>query len=450
MLIKRGRYSFLIRPILITLDLTLLLILSFTFFRELIDYRFVIFLIFSWLISSYITDFYEVYRFTKIVTLLSLLTKQILFFAVLLFAYFGVFRISKYSLDDILYYLLGLIIAIGSFKFLTYYALRQYRFWLGGNNRRIIVIGNNTSTRQLLHFFNKRKDLGYRVLEVFHKKDDKTFQNLFTFMDSRKVDEIYCSIDEVNDDEVNQLIKFCNKKGCGLKFVPNEQLIYSKRLQTDFYEYLPVLSIPEISLNKALNRLIKRLFDVVFSLLVILFVLSWIIPILYILIKLESSGPFIYKHRRNGINYKEFTCYKFRSLKHRPSNNVDHVQKNDLRVTRIGRFLRRTSIDELPQFFNVLFGDMSVVGPRPHMLEYTKEYAKRIDKYNFMFRHAVKPGVTGLAQVKGYRGEIKNKEDIINRIKYDIFYIENWSILLDLKIILNTILNIIKGQERAY
>lgn len=450
MLTKRGRYSFLIRPLLIVLDLFFLSIISLNFFENFITLKFFSFLITAWLISAYITDFYEVYRFTKISKLLSLLTKQILFFSILLFAYFGVFRINNFTLLTIFYYLLCGIITISSSKFLTYYALKKYRLYFGGNNRRIIVIGSGYSVQQLLNFFNKRRDLGYRLLRVFSKKNSNSVDDIFSFINSRKVDEVYCSTEEMNDDEVNQLINLCNKKGCGLKFIPNEQRIYSKRLQTDFYEYLPVLSIPEISLNKLLNRLIKRVFDIVFALLVILFVLSWVIPILYILIKLESQGPFIYKHRRNGINYKEFTCYKFRSLKYGLSDNNDQVQKNDNRVTKVGRFLRRTSIDELPQFFNVLFGDMSVVGPRPHMIRYTKEYAKRIDKYNYMFRHAVKPGVTGLAQIKGYRGEIKSKEDIINRIKYDIFYIENWSVLLDVKIILNTMFTLVAGQEKAY
>ena len=165
---------------------------------------------------------------------------------------------------------------------------------------------------------------------------------------------------------------------------------------------------------------------------------------------MESKGPLFYKHKRNGINYKEFNCYKFRSLKTIKEVKGTYVQQNDTRVTKIGKFLRKTSIDELPQFVNVLFGDMSVVGPRPHMLSYTEEYSKKIDKYNFIFRHHVKPGVTGLAQIKGYRGEIKNDEDIINRIKFDNFYIENWSILLDLKIIIQTALNIFKGEKKAY
>ena len=178
--------------------------------------------------------------------------------------------------------------------------------------------------------------------------------------------------------------------------------------------------------------------------------LSWLSIILFIIIKIESKGPLFFKHKRNGINYKEFNCYKYRTLRANSTDSVDYVKEKDNRVTKIGKFLRHTSLDELPQFFNVLKGEMSVVGPRPHMLAYTQAYSRKIDTYNFIFRHNVKPGITGLAQVKGFRGEVKKDEDIINRIKYDIFYIENLSILLDLDIIAQTIVSILRGDEKAY
>ena len=224
----------------------------------------------------------------------------------------------------------------------------------------------------------------------------------------------------------------------------------TKRFSTDYYNYIPVLTIKEAPLNDGLNKFIKRCFDIVFSLFILIFILSWLSIILFILIKLESKGPLFYKHKRNGINYKEFNCYKYRSLTTIKEVKGTYVKQDDYRLTNIGRFLRKTNLDELPQFINVLMNDMSVVGPRPHMLSYTDAYSKKIDKYNFIFRHNVKPGITGLAQIKGYRGEIETDKDIINRIKYDIFYIENWSLLLDLKIIFQTVFNTIKGEKKAY
>ena len=180
---------------------------------------------------------------------------------------------------------------------------------------------------------------------------------------------------------------------------------------------------------------------------VILLLLSWLIPLLAILIKLESKGPVFFKQGRPGLDEQEFLCYKFRSMQVNRFTEKE-VSKNDPRVTKMGKFMRKTSIDELPQFFNVLLGDMSVVGPRPHLWSQNKAYASKIKKY--MVRHYVKPGITGLAQVKGFRGEIETEEDMINRIKYDVFYIENWSIIMDLKIIFQTVINIFKGEEKAY
>jgi putative colanic acid biosynthesis UDP-glucose lipid carrier transferase len=203
-----------------------------------------------------------------------------------------------------------------------------------------------------------------------------------------------------------------------------------------------------IPLEDSFNMLIKRIFDVLFSSIVIIFILSWLTPIIAILIKLESKGPVFFKQSRNGFNYKEFDCYKFRSMTPNKDAHLYQATRDDQRVTKIGKLIRKTSIDELPQFFNVLFGDMSVVGPRPHMVSHTNMYAKKIDK--FMVRHFVKPGITGLAQTSGFRGEIETDKDIIGRVKYDIFYIENWSLLLDLKIIAKTFLNAIRGDDKAY
>jgi putative colanic acid biosynthesis UDP-glucose lipid carrier transferase len=180
---------------------------------------------------------------------------------------------------------------------------------------------------------------------------------------------------------------------------------------------------------------------------VIIGLLSWLTPILALLIKLESRGPIFFRQGRPGIDEKEFFCYKFRSMRIN-LNTEQEASKNDPRVTRIGRFMRKTSLDEMPQFINVLMGDMSVVGPRPHLWTQNKLYGSKIKKY--MIRHYVKPGITGLAQVRGYRGEIETDEDMINRIKFDVFYIENWSLILDIKIIVQTIINIFEGEEKAY
>jgi len=224
--------------------------------------------------------------------------------------------------------------------------------------------------------------------------------------------------------------------------------VLSKKLQHDYYGIIPILTFRTIPLDDPFSSILKRLFDIVFSLGVIIFILSWLTPLIALVIKVESNGPIFFTQLRNGYNFKSFRCFKFRSMVINPNADLVQVSRDDDRVTMFGQLLRKTSLDEMPQFFNVLLGDMSVVGPRPHMLSHTEMYAKKIDK--FMVRHFVKPGITGLAQVSGYRGEVESDEDIIGRVQHDIFYIENWSFFLDLKIIFQTFFNTIRGEEKAY
>jgi len=273
-------------------------------------------------------------------------------------------------------------------------------------------------------------------------------QECFDFVAQENIDEIYGSLSDLSNTDVNALIDFTDNNLKTLKFLPDEKEATSRNMNLVYYGYIPIVSLRNIPLDILANQIIKRVFDILFSTLIIVFFLSWLIPILAVLIKLESKGPVFFKQRRNGLNYHEFDCYKFRSMTLNEIADLEQVSKNDPRITKIGRFIRKTSIDELPQFFNVFLGDMSVVGPRPHMVSHTEMYAKRVDK--FMVRHFIKPGITGLAQTNGYRGEVESETDIINRVKYDIFYLENWSLLLDFKIVVLTVLNAIKGEEKAY
>ena len=277
----------------------------------------------------------------------------------------------------------------------------------------------------------------------------KTFLNNTTAIQlvNNKIDEIYCSLNEITNEQLKDLVEFSDENNKTIKFIPDTKQIFSKNLKIDYYEMFPVLSLQRTLLHEPTTKTFKRIFDVLFSLFVITFLLSWLMPILAILIKLESKGPVFFKQGRPGLDEEEFFCYKFRSMQINQTTEKE-ASKNDPRVTKIGRFLRKTSLDEMPQFFNVLMGDMSVVGPRPHLWSQNKAYGNKVKKY--MVRHYVKPGITGLAQVKGFRGEIETDEDMINRIKFDVFYIENWSFVLDIKIIIQTVLNIFKGEEKAY
>jgi putative colanic acid biosynthesis UDP-glucose lipid carrier transferase len=371
------------------------------------------------------------------------------------FIYFAFFTLIKQTID-VRYHLklLAIIfISIGVFRSFYLYALQKYRA-RGGNFRNIIIIGNNKSTRKIISYIKDHPELGYKILGYFSDKPEKngTFlgkvEESFDFMSKNIVDQIYCSIEDLSRKQIDSFVQYADNNLKVLKLLPDAKDAYTTKTEIEYFDYIPVLSLRKIPIDDNINQILKRSFDIVFSLFMIIFVLSWLTPLMYILIKIESKGPLFFKQKRDGLNGERFICYKYRSMYINEDSEKIQAVRGDNRVTKTGRFLRKTSIDELPQFLNVLVGDMSVVGPRPHMLSQTEKYSKLVDK--FMVRHFVKPGITGLAQVRGYRGEVEKNEDMENRVKLDIFYIENWSFFLDLKIIWLTIINILKGEDKAY
>ena len=446
-----GRYSKYLRPISIIFDL--LVVSSFVYlFLDQSLFRVTPILVFSalWIISAFITKFYEVYRFTKLIRIISYIFYQLLLFSILVFAFFGAVESSTPGLSQTLVFLLYTFILISLFKLTLFYALQSYRLGFGGNFRKTIIIGNDESVTELKEFFLNQKELGYenRMTFKFNHPSNLNLDECFDFILTRNIDEVYCSANELDESQISRLITFCENNFKILKFISKRGGLLSKKLKTDTYGLSTVQSLREMPLSNDFNTILKRTFDITFSLFIIIFLLSWITPIIGLIIKIESRGPVFFKQTRNGIKFREFTCYKFRSMIENNDADIQQATKNDKRVTKIGKILRRTSLDELPQFFNVLIGNMSVVGPRPHMIRENERYSKSVDK--FMVRHFVKPGITGLAQVKGFRGEIETDEDIINRVKYDIYYLENWSLILDLNIVFLTTINFLTGQKKAY
>ena len=447
---RQGRYSKYIKPLFLIIDITIINGTVLFFETNIANTSlFVPYITLLWILISFKNHFYEVQRHSRIIPIVTLLIRQNILFALVVFAFIGLFKQPYISRLALGHYLLSVFIIITFFKFFTFFLLSKYRTLLGGNLRNVVVIGRNEKTRQLINTFNSRLEFGYKFKKQFSTNDDSfAIEKCIEYILDNNIDEIYSSLAELSNKQINKLIDFADNNLRELKFIPDNKDIFSKRLKYEYYEYVPVLSFREIPLQDPINKLVKRTFDIILSSLVIIFILSWLTPLIAILIKLESRGPIFFKQSRNGFNYIEFDCYKFRSMMPNKDAHLYQATRGDLRVTKVGKFIRKTSIDELPQFFNVLFGDMSVVGPRPHMVSHTDMYAKKIDKY--MVRHFVKPGITGLAQISGFRGEVETDKDIIGRVKYDIFYIENWSLLLDLRIIYNTFLNAIKGEEKAY
>ena len=345
------------------------------------------------------------------------------------------------------FYLLATAIVIVLAKYLIFWLLKLFRKYYKGNIRRIVIVGHDDLTANFINFVTGNDDYGYKLFESFSLMDTSP-EDVITFCIENDIDEIYLSLEKTTTNQVSFFIDYVDNNLKLLKFLPSRKDLLSANLKVDYYGVIPVMASRTTPLNDPLNYFIKRLFDIVFSTLVIILIMSWLTPLIAILIRLESKGPIFFKQKRNGLDYEEFNCYKFRSMFVNENADIDEAVKNDPRITKVGAFIRRTSIDEMPQFFNVFIGTMSVVGPRPHMLNFTEKYALKVNK--FKARHFIKPGITGMAQTHGYRGEIENDTDIINRIKYDIFYMESWSLLLDMKIIYLTVKNAIKGEKKAY
>ena len=405
------------------------------------------------MVSSYFSKFYKVHRFNRVLRIFTLLFRQFVVFILGYFAYFGLFREGELVGNQFLV-LVTIIPSITIVKISWFVLLKKYRA-LGKNYRITIVAGYDEPSKNIIKLFKSKSNLGYRFLGFFANRPYKNsdylgkVSNIKTYLESEFVDEIYCSLSSLSANEITKLKKIATEKNIIIKLIPDTTELYSKDQKIEYYgDALMVVNVKKLPFEFEENYYIKRFFDIFFSLFIIIFLLSWLFPILWILIKLESRGPVIFKQKREGLNVEHFVCYKFRSMRSNELSDKVHARKDDDRVTKIGGFLRRTSIDELPQFINVLKGDMSVVGPRPHLESLSLEYQKDVDDY--LKRHLMKPGITGLAQISGYRGEIRKKADIKNRVRLDIFYIENWSFLLDLKIIFQTVLNIFKGDENAY
>ncbi|MDG1398377.1 MAG: exopolysaccharide biosynthesis polyprenyl glycosylphosphotransferase [Polaribacter sp.] len=453
MIKKIKKYSILIRPLIILFDVVVINAVVYYFSdAEFLNLQLISYLSSLWLFIAYYTRFYNVYRYTHVLKLLTLLLAQFFIYILAFFAYFTLFEegevVSKQS--NIVFWFIAIIVF---FKFLFFFLLKYYR-QSGNNYRNVVVFGQSKSAQSVANLFNKRQDLGYRFKGFFSDKDSKLKNHLGSikeglyFIEKEEIEEVYCEVNSITRDKLNEVRRFCEKNNIKFSLIPESKAIYSKDFILEYYGTLPILKPKQLPFERVETHLIKRIFDIVFSLVVCLCLLSWLLPILWIIVKVDSKGDFFFKQKRDGINGNQFYCYKIRSMKNNDLADKISTKKDDARVTRVGAFLRKTSLDELPQFFNVLFGEMSIVGPRPHMNIQTEKYLIEID--NYLVRNSVKPGITGLAQVSGYRGEIKQKSDIENRVRLDIFYIENWSFFLDFKIISQTILNVFKGQEKAY
>jgi len=331
-------------------------------------------------------------------------------------------------------------------KIVAYYFRKVFTAELTKKN--YIIIGRNSISREIRKHYMLNPQLGYSFTQYFDiSSGDDTLENIMEFCANEEVHEIfYCSYDS-NPSSLKALVSF------GLDSLIKVRVIldlptHGQSIQLDRFENMPGLNISTVPLDDSGNQFIKRVFDILFSFVFMFLIMSWLLPIIYVLIKIDSRGPVFFLQLRSGKDNKPFKCLKFRTMVVNSNSDTLQATKDDPRITKLGQFLRKTSIDELPQFFNVFFGSMSVVGPRPHMLKHTEEYSKLIEA--FLGRHYVKPGITGLAQCMGYRGETKTLAEMSNRVRLDRYYIENWSFWFDIKIIFLTIVSLVRGSDKAF
>jgi Undecaprenyl-phosphate glucose phosphotransferase len=363
-----------------------------------------------------------------------------------------------YKLFDerfVLFYIGSLVIAMPVIKYL----MRLFVLFLrknGFNIRNVVIIGSDKAAIRFYHLVNNNPNFGYQIIgfladEPVELKNVKVIgktNELDKVVETYKVQEVIVAIPKIDFSDIEKIIRIVNNAGVRVRVIPDFYHLFYNRYVVKNFGDIPMISLRKEPLEEPHWRFVKRAFDIIFSLFVLIFICSWLFFILAIIIKLDSKGPVFFKQKRMGKNKKDFDCFKFRSMTVNSNSDLLQASKNDSRITRVGRFIRKTSLDEFPQFFNVLKGEMSIVGPRPHMTKHNEEYSKIIEHY--MVRQLVKPGITGWAQVNGFRGETKEDIDMLNRVEYDVWYLENWYFMLDVKIVFMTVWNVFKGEEKAY
>lgn len=458
------RYQYLLRNLFLTYDL---IVLNLSYFlsvlllhwqhpeRYVLVFKLpVIFLInVVWLSLSYSIRFYlkpyEFVQFTR-----NAIRLILIHFALLITSYFFLKQSDYSRLQTIIQYGILTVFTLSG-RYLFYYLQKKYNL-IQYDKRKVVIMGNGEMALIAAHNFC-RKDSGYEFAGFFVEPKSRplvqdfpvlgTPEEAISFAKKNGIHEIFTTIFPDSPDTLHDLITEADAHMIRVKFIPDYQLIFKRSVTLSVHQDLPIISFREEPLEKMDKRLKKRLFDICFTLILTILIFWWLIPLLALLVKLSSKGPVFFSQKRSGRNGEEFVCYKFRSMYMNKDADTKAAEKGDKRITPLGAFMRKTNLDELPQFINVLKGDMSIVGPRPHMLNHTEEYRKIVDK--FMVRHLLKPGITGWAQIHGLRGNISDKM-MQKRVEYDIWYLENWSFLLDIKIIIKTVLNIFKGQENAY
>lgn len=455
-----------IQVALITMDFVLMIVSYYSslsvfghsrdFFQIPSFMRWFFFMSASWVVFSYFFGVYSESIINNFDAFSKRTVQVYLLWAAAQFFYFFLFRESSFSRMFTLAGVAGFAVALFINRFL-YFGFRYFARVNNSVSSKVIILGFNNAAKKLADFFEKD---GINTHLLGFIEDEKNINELTNYpvlagynhaiavAEELGVQEIFSTIAPEQNKHIYKLIDEAEKKCMRFKVVPDFSIFFSKPVIIDYIRDMPVLSVRSDPMEDIGNRIKKRALDLVVSSLVIIFVLSWMMPLMAILIMLESRGFFLFSQLRSGRNDKPFYCLKFRSMRKNSEPESRQATKNDARVTRLGAFLRKTSLDEFPQFINVFRGDMSLVGPRPHMVKHTSDFSKVVDHY--MVRQFLKPGITGWAQVRSFRGEITHPDQLKMRIASDLWYFENWTIWLDIRILFLTVYQVFAGDKNAY
>ncbi|WP_048903545.1 undecaprenyl-phosphate glucose phosphotransferase [Pedobacter sp. V48] len=460
------RYIYLLRYVLLVTDVIMLNIiyfsayyLSLSFGKSIPDelhQHYLVVCNLIWLFNTAVFGLYTLYGARKLTRIYRGTWRSVALHIVLFTGYLMLSKDHDFSKTFLLTFYVMLCFSFLLNRFLgtaiQYYFLSKFN-----GAKKVAVMGSNRTAVRISNYFQKQRNVQFcgfvggdeHMFSVSGNELSEATCTKLAEAAGNGVVDLYVAVAPERMTDVKPLMLEAEKHCIRLKFIPD----FGGSLGTPYtVSYLggefPIITLRKEPLEEMSSRFKKRVFDVVFSSLVIIFILSWLYPLIAILIKMQSKGPVMFKQLRSGRNDEPFWCYKFRSMKVNDASDKKQATKDDDRITPIGKFLRRSSLDEMPQFFNVFMGSMSVVGPRPHMLKHTEEYKAIINQY--MVRQFLKPGITGWAQVNGFRGETKATEDMENRVKCDIHYLENWDSMFDVKIIFMTVLNVMHGEDNAF
>jgi len=416
-------------------------------------------LLISWFIAASNTKLYKDRISNKyveeIVIVLNTLVIQFILIAAFLFIYN-----KKIYLP--IKFLVCFQILFGFVQLLVKYAIRKkiHYDYLHDSSmlQKLLIVGSAESTLKLSQTIKANFFYGYNCIGYLSEENRKLADvnylghpdELAEVLKKYEIEKVIVALPSLSESLIRYFLETCDNHGIKTFIVPNYYQFTSTSFEINQIGLIPVINLRALPLDKSENKFLKRAFDIIFSSLFLLLIGSWLFPLLAILIKLNSKGPVFFNQERWGINNKKMNCYKFRTMYHQNAEENEFVQatKNDARVTSVGKWLRSLSIDETPQFWNVLIDNMSVVGPRPHVTPQNLEYSEKIESY--LLRHQVKPGLTGWAQVNGARGETPDIEHMQTRVNYDLYYVHQWNFWLDIQIVLQTILNVFKADKHAY